>query len=175
MRLFACTCVIMSFHVNVLVQFWVLAIKYWQQCVRVPLMHSVLQISGIASHFAPQIQANVMQQHFRIALIAMQNKAWIIALSSANLPFDIWKRSKAGLQRIKITSGSRRHSPTTRVYSIATPLVTVECGLLVAAGCAVWSGALATQCLQTNERTMAIDGEADSAPSAAIEQSSQVK
>jgi len=46
----------------------------------------VLQISGIAAHFAPQIQANVMQQHFRIALIAMQNNAWVIALSSANLP-----------------------------------------------------------------------------------------
>jgi len=27
-----------------------------------------------------------MQQHFHIALIAMQNNAWIIALSSANLP-----------------------------------------------------------------------------------------
>jgi len=42
--------------------------------------------SGIASHFAPQIQANTMQQHFRIALIAMQNNARVIALSSANLP-----------------------------------------------------------------------------------------
>ena len=39
MRLFACTCVIISLHVNVLVQFWVLAINYWQQCVRVPLMY----------------------------------------------------------------------------------------------------------------------------------------
>jgi len=47
---------------------------------------TVLQISGIASHFAPQIQANAMQQHFRIALIAMQNNARVIALSSANLP-----------------------------------------------------------------------------------------
>ena len=47
---------------------------------------SVLRISGIASHFAPQIQANAMQQHFRITLIAMQNNARIIALSSANLP-----------------------------------------------------------------------------------------
>jgi len=46
----------------------------------------VLRISGIASHFAPQIQANAMQQHFRIALIAMQNNAQIIALSSASLP-----------------------------------------------------------------------------------------
>jgi len=46
----------------------------------------VLQISCIASHFAPQIQANAMQQHFRIALIAMQNNARVIALSSANLP-----------------------------------------------------------------------------------------
>jgi len=33
---------------------------------------AVLRISGIASHFAPQIQANAMKQHFRIALIAMQ-------------------------------------------------------------------------------------------------------
>jgi len=47
---------------------------------------TVLQISGIASHFALQIQANAMQQHFRIALIAMQNNARVIALSSANLP-----------------------------------------------------------------------------------------
>jgi len=47
---------------------------------------TVLWISGIASHFAPQIQANAMQQHFRIALIAMQNNAQSIALSSANLP-----------------------------------------------------------------------------------------
>ena len=31
--------------------------------------------------FAPQIQANAMQQHFRIALIAMQNNARIITLS----------------------------------------------------------------------------------------------
>jgi len=46
----------------------------------------VLRISGIASHFAPQIQANAMQQHFCIALIAMQNNARIITLSSANLP-----------------------------------------------------------------------------------------
>jgi len=46
---------------------------------------TVLRISGIASHFAPQIQANAMQQHFRIALKAMQNNAQIIALSSANL------------------------------------------------------------------------------------------
>jgi len=45
----------------------------------------VLRISSIASHFAPQIQANAMQQHFPIALIAMQNNAWVIALSSANL------------------------------------------------------------------------------------------
>jgi len=29
----------MSLHVHVLVQLRVLAIKYWQQCVRVPLMH----------------------------------------------------------------------------------------------------------------------------------------
>ena len=43
MWLFACTCVIISLYVNVLVQFWVLAIKYWQQCVRVPLMHYNLQ------------------------------------------------------------------------------------------------------------------------------------
>jgi len=49
-------------------------------------LRTVLRISGIASHFAPQIQANAMQQHFRIALIAMQNNARIIALSSANLP-----------------------------------------------------------------------------------------
>jgi len=47
---------------------------------------SVLRISGIASHFVPQIQANAKQQHFRIALIAMQNNAWVIILSSANLP-----------------------------------------------------------------------------------------
>jgi len=47
---------------------------------------TVLRISGIASHFAPQIQANAMQQHFCIALIAMQNNARVIALSSANLP-----------------------------------------------------------------------------------------
>jgi len=46
----------------------------------------VLQISGIASHFALQIQANAMQQHFRIAPIVMQNNAQIIALSSANFP-----------------------------------------------------------------------------------------
>jgi len=46
----------------------------------------VLRISGIASHFAPQIQVNAMQQHFRIALIALQNNAWVIALSSAHLP-----------------------------------------------------------------------------------------
>ena len=43
----------------------------------------------IASRFAPQIQANAMQQHFRIALIVMQNNTRVIALSydsSANLP-----------------------------------------------------------------------------------------
>ena len=39
---------------------------------------------------------------FRIALIALQNNAWVIALSSAHLP-DVWKRSKAGLLRIKIS------------------------------------------------------------------------
>jgi len=54
--------------------------------VRVVECLTVLRISGIASHFAPQIQANAMQQHFCIALIAMQNNARIIALSSANLP-----------------------------------------------------------------------------------------
>ena len=32
------------------------------------------------------IQVNAMQQHFRIALIALQNNAWVIALSSAHLP-----------------------------------------------------------------------------------------
>jgi len=46
----------------------------------------VLWISGIASHFAPQIPANAMQQNFCVAIIAMQNKARIIALLSANLP-----------------------------------------------------------------------------------------
>ena len=55
----------------------------WKYC---HIVSSVLRISGIASHFAPQIQANAMQQHFRISVIAMQNNAWIIALSSANLP-----------------------------------------------------------------------------------------
>jgi len=46
----------------------------------------VLQISGIASHFALESRANAMQQHFRIALIAMQNNARVMALSSADLP-----------------------------------------------------------------------------------------
>jgi len=47
---------------------------------------AVLRTSGIASHFAPQIQANAIQQHFRISLIAMQNNARIITLLSVNLP-----------------------------------------------------------------------------------------
>jgi len=42
---------------------------------------------GIASHFAPQNQVNAMQQHLRIAQIAMQTNARIITLSSTNLPF----------------------------------------------------------------------------------------
>jgi len=54
-------------------------VRHWlvhQRCR--PVIHrimrlAVLRISGIASHFAPQIQANAMQQHFRISLIAMQN------------------------------------------------------------------------------------------------------
>ena len=54
--------------------------------------------------------------------------------------FDVWKRSKAGLLRIKISCLR------------TVPVLNSHCKLLVAAGCAVWSGALATQCLQTNER-----------------------
>ena len=72
--------------------------------------------------------------------------------------FDVWKRSKAGLLRIKVTLCSRRHSPATCLYSI----VTCSCGL-----CGVIWGI--SNAVFTNERTMAMDGEADSAPSAEIE------
>ena len=112
----------------------------------------MLQISGIASHFAPQIQANAMQRHFRIALIAMQNNTRVIALSSANLLLTFgsdWRLDKNHIVFVSPLAGNM-------------PVLHSHCGLLVAVGCAVWSGALATHCLQMNKRTMA--------PSAEIEQ-----
>jgi len=85
----------------------------------------VLRISGIASHFVPQIQANAMQQHFCITLIAMQITH---GLSLYHQPIC--------LRRLEAIEGwitaDKNHIVFASPLASDTPVLHSHCGLLVA-------------------------------------------